>query len=337
MKPTLHPRLTIAIAAVLAVVTTGAMATAAGTGTAWEPVLSRQDGSLDRLGQHVPPQYDLALLALGRAVYADLQRARQAVLDRKTTNLYTALREASETVRRLQRPAEYAPLRAQLQIIRNDLADRGKQLDQTLWVPVMAEVDDVLVYLPGQAQARTRTALRQARAAAAAGTRGQVAAQLDVVTASLEYSLGVFPLDRVGADLDAARRSAGTKPPDWSGALEAVQSALAAFHWYTRVPARALLSAYNDAISAYVLATGPLIADDQPLEITGYLARAERALGGLPDSQGLVARIRTLIERKEPGGAGIRQLLDAIQARIRAEQEQARVQYWTAVGPATPE
>ena len=59
-------------------------------------------------------------------------------------------------------------------------------------------------------------------------------AQLDVVTSSIQYSLGMFPLQKVKEDLDAARATASLSKPDWAGTLEAVQSALAAFHWYTR-------------------------------------------------------------------------------------------------------
>lgn len=312
---------------------------AATAGEAWLPVQTWRGSGLYRLDNgRVPAHYDPVLLALGRAVYADLQRARQAALDRESTNLRVAIREAGETVRRLQRPAAAASLQEQLAIIRNDLRDSSKNLDRELWVPVEAEIDDMLVYVPAAVKTRVHAAIRDAREATAQGDRQRVAAQLDIVTASLQYSVGIFPLGRVRADLAAAQASAVLEPPDWAGALEAVQSALATFHWYARAPAHALLAAYNDVVNAYVLATGPRLRDDQHWEIIGYLEQAQRALGRVPDGKALAAEAGALIDREvQPLGQDIRPLLDHIQARMQAEQQQAEARYWMSIGPATPE
>lgn len=309
-----------------------------GSGEEWLPYQSPGGSSLYQVDNgRVPAQYDPVLLTLGREVYANLQRARQAALERKSINLRVAIREADETVHRLLRPAEATPLHEQLEIIRNDLRDSHKNLDNELWVPVEAEIDDMLVYVPEDVKAQAHAAIRSAREAAAQGDRQRVAKQLDVVTSSLEYSLGIFPLGRVRADLGAAQASAALEPPDWTGALEAVQSALATFHWYVRAPAHALLSAYNDVVNAYVLAAGPRIRDDQQWEIIGYLARAHRELDRLPDGKALAAEAGALIEREQPQGRDIRSLLRHIQARMRAEQQQAEVRYWKSIGPDTPE
>jgi hypothetical protein len=312
-----------ASAAVLLVMATPRVPAASGNGERWMPVLSWQGSSLYQFDkQRLPSDYDPVLLALGRSVYADLQRARQAALDREPTNLRVAIEEAGETVHRLQGPAEATPLEGQLQIIRNDLRDRSKELDEELWVPVEAEVDAVLVYAPEPVKARTHE---------------RVAQQLDVVTSSLQYSLGVFPLQKVKRDLDAAHASASLAEPDWTGALEAVQSALATFHWFTRVPAHALLSACNDVVSAYVLAAGPVIGDDQQWKAIDYLAKAESELDSIPDGKTLAGKARKLIDSNEPQAGDIRSLLNDIQSRIRSEQQRAEVQYWKSIGPGTPE
>jgi hypothetical protein len=304
----------------------------------WRPAPPGMAGTLFQYdSQRLPPQYDPVLLALGRSVYADLQRARQAALDREATNLRVAIQEARETLRRLQRPPEAGLLEMQLQIIRNDLKDRSKELDNELWVPVESEIDAALVYVPEEVKAQAHEAIHQARTAAAKGERERVKEQLDVVTATLQYSLGVFPLYRVMDDLDAAQSSASLSGPDWSGALEAVQSALATFHWFARVPARGLLSAYNDVINAYVLATGPAIRDDQQWKILQYLDRAEHALGDMPDGKELAGKARDLIDRGEPQGSDIKSLLNDIQSRIRSEQQQAEVRYWESIGRVAPE
>jgi hypothetical protein len=327
----------VSIGALLAVLSTRVMAVA-GAGGEWQPVPTWQGSTLYQVEHHrVPSQYDPVLLVLGRAVYADLQRARQAALDRKLTNLRVAIREAGETVGRLKGPAEATPLHEQLEIIRNDLRDTSKRLDRELWVPVEAEIDDVLVYVPEDVKARAHEAIHKAREAAAQGDRKRVAEQFDVVTSTLEYSLGVFPLRKIGADLASAQASASLSPPDWTGALEAVQSALASFHWYTQVPADGLLSAYNTVINAYVLAAGPLIRDDQHWEIIDYLTRAKHELDGIPDGKALVDEAGKLIDAGEPLAGDIKTLLGHIQDRMRAEQRKAEVRYWQTIGPDTPE
>jgi len=302
----------------------------------WRPVLPGKTGSLFQDdSRRIPPEYDLVLLALGRSVYEDLQRARQAALNRESTNLLVAIREARDTLRRLQIPPETRLLETQLRIIRNDLKDRSKELDRELWVPVEAEIDAALVYVPEDEKAQAQAAIQQASTAVAQGDRKRVLKQLDVVTSTLQYSLGVFPLPGVKEDLDAAHASASLSEPDWSGALEAIQSALATFHWFARVPASGLLSACTDVVNAYVLATGPDIRDDQQWKILDYLARAERALGSTPDGRILAKKVRGLIDGGEPQGSDIKSLLNDIQAQIRSEQQQAEVRYWKSFGLVT--
>lgn len=338
MKPSKrNPVVVVSVVTLLAALSTRVSAVS-GVGEEWQPILPWQVSSRHQLETYrIPSQYDPVLLALGRSVYADLQRARQAALDREATNLQVAIREARDTVRRLKSPMEAKPLQEQLEIIRNDLKDRSKDLDRGMWIPVEAEIDDTLVDAPETMKARAHEAIHKASEAAAQGDRQRVTEQLDVVTSTLEYSLGVFPLGKVDADLQSAQATASLSPPDWTGTLEAVQSALASFHWYTQAPAHALLSAYDDAVNAYVLAVGPAIRDDRQWEIIGYLTRARQALEGVPDGKVLVEQVRNMIDKGEPQGKDIRSLLDRIQYRMRDEQQQAEARYWKTIGPDTPE
>jgi len=334
-------RIALLVAAIALPVMAGAGAQPASRpGEQWLPVLSWGGSSLYQAGnQRIPLKYDTVLLSLGRSVYADLQRARQAALNRETTNLQVAIREAEQTVHRLQMPAEALPLVEQLQIIRNDLKDRSKDLDQELWVPVEAEIDDVMVYAPEAVKASTHEAIHQARAATAAVDRARATQQLDIVTSSLQYSLGVFPLLKVSRDLDAAAASASLAQPDWAGVLEAVQSALATFHWYTREPARGLLSAYNNVINAYILATGPVIdnARDPEWKAVDYLMHAQSELDKIADGKALAEKAGDLASQNEPRGSDIKSLLNDIQSQIHVEQQRAEVRYWESIGPHTPE
>jgi hypothetical protein len=259
MKPRSRNRKRATFVAMLVAIPLSTAFAASTAEVVWQPASYWQGTGLFQDKNHgVPPGYDPLLLVLGRSVYADLQQARQAALDKKAINLMFTLQEAEDTIHRLQLPPEMLALDAQLRVIRNDLKDRSKDMDKALWVPVEAEIDEVLVYVPDDIKKQTREAVRKAWVATGNGDRGRVAEQLDVVTASLQYSLGIFPLYKVEQDLESARASADPSRPDWAGALEAVQSALSTFRWYTREPAQGLLSAYNDVINAYVLATGPV-------------------------------------------------------------------------------
>ena len=143
MKPLQRIRLVSAIAAaVFVLVSSHAGAEAAGAESVgpvrvWEPALGREQSGLFSAGdQGTPATYDTLLLSLGRSVYTQLQRAREAALQKQVTNLRVALREARDTLQRLRLPAQLTALADELQVIRNDLADTSKPADADLWVPV---------------------------------------------------------------------------------------------------------------------------------------------------------------------------------------------------------
>jgi len=306
---------------------------ASGDSTMWQPASGWQGSGLFRGDDHgAPATYDPLLLALGRSVYADLQRARQAALNRQSTNLMVALEEADDTIHRLALPPQDMALDAQLQVIRNDLKDRSKDLDQELWEPVGAEIDDVLVYAPDDIKKQTYEAVSQARAAAGKGDRAQAASQLDVIMASLHYSLGIFPLHDVKLDIESARASAAFSQPDWAGALEAVQSALATFHWYTRDSARGYLTAYDDVINAYILATEPEFRSGQQYLVIRYLERARHRLESVPGGKQLATAAGRLIGMGTPLGSDIKPLLDRIQSEISRQRHAAEGRFWDSIG-----
>jgi hypothetical protein len=219
-------------------------------------------------------------------------------------------------------------LEAQMRVIRNDLKDRSKDMDKALWVPVEAEIDEVLVFAPDEIKRQTHEAVRKARAASAEGDRGRVAEQLDVVTASLQYSLGIFPLSKVEQDLESARASAERSEPDWTGALQAVQSALSTFHWYTHEPAQGLLSACNDVINAYITAVGTDSGPEQKRRVTRYLESAERRLAAAPGGKQLASEASKLAQMTAPPATDIRTLIENIRSEIRLQQQNAERRYW---------
>jgi hypothetical protein len=275
-------------------------------------------------------------LTLGRRVYADLQRARQAALHKEPTNLTVALGEARDTLHRLRLPADVMALDAQLQVIRNDLHDTGKQPDDSLWVPVEAEINRVLVYAPDDVGNRVRQALRNGRSAARRGDVETARGQLDMVASSMQYSLAMFPLNKVRSDLDAALTAASRLPkPDWSGALDAVQDALATFHWYTQRPAFGLLAAYHDVLSAYDLARGLYAHPERWRRVSEFLRRAQRSLEITPNEWGLARLARKSSYRVElhrnDAGSSIKYLLNALESQIQEQRGNAEARYRKSV------
>lgn len=304
----------------------------AGETAIWQPMVAwEKTGSETGNEQRFPRGYDPLLLSLGRSVYADLQEARQAALNKRITNLRVSLQEARETLHRLRLPGQVVALQNQLRVIRNDLQDRSKSLDDELWVPVEVEIDEVLVYAPEKIRTKTSAAIKKGRSAAHKGDSETAMAQLDVVTSSLQYSLGIFPLHKVKQDLETAWLTASLPKPDWTGTLEAVQSALATFHWYTRVPIHGLLAAYDNVISAYVLASNPAFRPDQEHQVLEYLTKAQNNLSRAPGGEPLVKKVRGLIDRIKPQGSEIKGLLDDIQLQIHLQRQQAEDQYRDAI------
>ena len=288
----------------------------------WQSASSWEASGSFTVGNHgVPYDYDPVLLSLGRAVYADLQQARQAALNKEAANLWVSLQEARDTIQQLRIPSRLMALETQLRVIRNDLEDRGKALDDDLWVPVDAEIDEVLVYAPEEVKRKARTAVREGRAAAGKGDRGSAAAQLDVVTSSLKYSLGIFPLHEAERGLDAAEGAASLPKPDWAGALKAIQSVLAEFHWYTHLPTHELLAAYHDLVSAYALASDPGFRPEQKQQELDYLAKAEKRLGNTPAGGPLAEEIRDQIGKHDASASDVKLLLGRLQAQILLERQ----------------
>jgi len=288
----------------------------------------------------VPGDYDPVLLTLGRSIYIDLQRARQAVLQKHPTNLKVALLEARDDVHRLRLPAGVMALDAQLQVIRHDLQDAGKQPDASLWVAVEAEINRVLVYAPVDTGNRVREAVHNGRLAASRGDALGAKNQLDLVADSMQYSLGMFPLNQVRTDLTAALRAATQRPaPDWDGALDAVQDALATFHWYTQKPAYDLLAAQHDLMKGYTLARGMYADPEKWRQAREYLLRAQHRLERTPGGWSLAELTRDAIYEIElhrsDAVSATRYVFNALQSEIQQQRRQAERRYRRSIGQGT--
>jgi hypothetical protein len=275
----------------------------------------------------IPPDYNTYLLAQGKDVYAQLQIARQAALNHNQAGFISALGQAREALDKVQVPGQVKALDKQLGIIKQDLGKQGNKLDTGLWIPVEANLRDALVFssdtLINKAAASAKKGMEAARNNDSDNAKVALGELVDVST----YNLGVFPLTKVKADLDSASAAADNDSPYWSGALEAVQSALATFHWYDEVPSHGLLAAYTDAVSAYTLASSPNFLPAQRQSVIDQLGKAADELQKSPDTTELVAETRSLIDKVTPESGAIKRLLQHIQQQISDQRQQSEDQY----------
>ncbi|OQX14117.1 MAG: hypothetical protein BWK73_10220 [Thiothrix lacustris] len=135
----------------------------------------------------------------------------------------------------------------------------------------------------------------------------------------------LFPVQDVTADLDSAAAAANNDQPYWAGALEAIQSALATFHWYGQAPSANLLAAYTDALNAYAVAAAPDFRPDQNQVIIDQLSKAAESLQNVANTADLQAATRALIDKVTPEKAEIKQLAYNIHLLITQQREQAAV------------
>lgn len=172
-----------------------------------------------------------SLLTQAREVYQDLLRARAATLAREDINLYVALGEARDLLRRLASNWQAAGLRAELEALRADLRDGTRPPDTDIWAALVAELDDAYGKQPPGQIGAARQALLKGREAAARGDRGSAEQALDVAMSTPGVGDGAFPLDDVRRDVDIALQAADRDPPDWDGARTAIEHALTQLQW----------------------------------------------------------------------------------------------------------
>ena len=272
----------------------------------------------------VPAGYDSLMLALGRDIYRDLQSAHQAASAQQATTLRVRIREAREALDRLRLPADMMALEAQTKVIRDDIGNNGKAPDAGLWVPIEAELDSELVYLPPDSKADALAAVRSGKHAAERGDRTTAAAQLDRLIYAVRYQVAAFPLEPVRAAVESAWLAASREPaPDWIGARDALDRALADVHWVTHANnARDLLRAYSAALDADALWPHHRQAAIE------RLARAETALRRMPDSNGLADQAHRLARQATLSDADLKAFLHQVSGRLDQVQEAYRAQYF---------
>jgi hypothetical protein len=293
-----------------------------------EPGEQKQDAGLRYVEQHrIPPGISSELLAQGREIYADLKAAMVAARARDAISLRDDLRRARGRLEVLSTPPEQRALRAQMNVIRNDLAEKTKLPDASLWVPVEAELDRILVTAPTPRRVAATRAASRGHAAASRDDRETAANQLDVLTDALAYRFEAFPLGTVRSDIESALESANLTEPYWRGALEAVRSASAQLHWLSRVDAHGLLDAYYAVADSYVLWPRNKSAARDALK------RAASTLCKTQGSERLCQQAGALAKSDQVEIADILTVLIKLKQHIDTRQQSERAAF---VSPASP-
>jgi len=249
-------------------------------------------------------------LALGREVYKDLLRARRAAAKHNEIDTRMALHDASRILDSFYEPAVVRALRQQVGIIREDLAREGMKPEAGLWLPLEAELSDVLLAAPPQHQKRAMNAAQEGHSAAARGDRDTAKARLNVLEEVLDYRWGLLPLDRIRGDVHSAELSMDPRPPYWKGIEVAVQSALDAVQWVTTTDATGWFSAYEETVHAR------LELPEHPKLAKAALARAGKDLDGLKNATALAGKAHTLAAQPQPELKAVESLLKDLRAGI---------------------
>jgi hypothetical protein len=292
------------------------------------PTKRASDAIIVEIDGQRAPYYEPVLLQLGRNIYSNLQRARYAVFSKQLTLLRVAIQEARRDLTLLRLPPEQIALNMQTSIIRNKLHVTSEALDSDLWVPLQIEVDEALVHAPAEKRDKPHGAVQGAKQPTKPGDRERVSGKHNEVVSMVQYSLGLLPLHKVSEDLDSAWAAVHTNKPDWQAALAMLQSAIASIHWYTQVPVKRLMAAYNDVVNAYILILGPQARTDQRQEVLDHLAHAASKLAETANTQPAAEEVRGLIRKGNPQLKELRSLLDDIQSQIQVQQERAQDRYW---------
>lgn len=182
--------------------------------------VSADSTSADVGRQQVPPSLGPVLLQLGGDIYANLRRARSAVLNREKTLLIVAVDEMRDDLDRLRLPPQELALATQPPLPNRELPpDSGKAFDEGQWLPLRFEIDEI------------------EESGSEQSSGGSVASEGTISVAN--GSIGMFPLRTLRKQLDVAWKAAHQTPTDWQTVLSAVRSALASIYWSEPSPGSA--------------------------------------------------------------------------------------------------
>jgi len=279
------------------------------------------------------PGYASHLFSQSRGIYSHLQLARQAALNKNISAFRSAIALAQMDIKNLQLPGPVKSLDNQLSVIYQDIkrkdfsSNEESNIYTDRWIPVEQKLGNALLYYTNSFQQKTRTSVQNGWQATKRNDHKSALTSWNELVLASDYNIGVFPLTRVNQDIDSAIQSVNYNRPYWPGAIEAIQSALATFHWFSQTNSRDLLTAYTDIVGAYALASAPYYEDGQRQTILNQLIKAKNALKKTTGEEVLQAKTKALIDVVVPTSENIKRLLVSIHQQIIQQRHQAEKQY----------
>jgi len=269
----------------------------------------------------LPSNFNAKILANSKIVYEELKLARKAALNKNKPAFIQALTQASSALDKLELPPSTMALDKQLGIIQLDITKPNHKLDPSLWSRLERHLRNAITFTPKKKVDNAISSIKKGQQAATSNNAKVAQKALNELINASAYNLGTFPISKVNQDIYSA--SLSIHSDYWPGAIEAVQSALATFHWYDQVPSYKLLSAYTDVVNAYTLATAPEFRPIQDQILRNQLSDAQDKLKQVPNCKDLVQEIEMLIVEIDPSGDEIKKVLQHIQLKINQEREKS--------------
>lgn len=279
------------------------------------------------------PDYASQLFTQSKGVYSHLQLARQAAFNKNISAFRSAIALAQRDIKNLQLPAPVKSLDNQLSVIYQDIKREGLSDNEASniyterWIPVEQKLGNALLYYTNSFQQKARDSVQKGKQAIKRNDHKTALTSWNELVLASDYNIGVFPLTRVNQDIDSAIQSVNYNKPYWPGAIEAIQSALATFHWFSQTNSHNLLTAYTDVVGAYALASAPYYENGQRQTILNQLIKAENALKKTTGEKVLQAKTKALIDKVVPTPENIKSLLVSIHQQIIQKRHQAEKQY----------
>ncbi len=245
-----------------------------------------------------------------RELYKNLRLARDASQHRDEVDARLGLVNAKSVVDAMYQPNSLRKLMQQTAAIRVELGKPRGSLNQHLWLPLQAQLDDYRISIPASDYDAAKQAVATGIAAVRRGERSRAQDSLGQIENILTRHFTLLPLDKIRGDLQAAENALDPYPPYWRGVTEAMQSALDSVE-------RVTTTQHNDWSSAYMSAVEAIKAMPAEPDMARQWLRSTAAhLKTLQGGTNLAERAQRLAERDKPPVAALYDLIDNIGAHV---------------------
>jgi hypothetical protein len=266
-----------------------------------------------------PLPYAQSIVANAREAYQILSEAMTAVHDRDKVVLRLALKDVHQRLDEIGAPPSARMVRAQIRIVQHDLKLGPDASDAAEWDTLAADIEQYLSGTINVDHDWVNSQFQAARAAMLDGRRGEAAADLEKLLATIGRRFDAFPVGLAYEDVSSALKAAQEPDPIWLGVQTGVRQAMAQLNWTVRGNPLPLLHAYYATSDA---------VDSCPGNNEGARRLLREAASALSKgSPGLAAEAERLSAEPQPAKAEMVNLQGAIRDTIAQAQKRAGDNY----------